>query len=57
MYGKRGRALKERSATCKACGLIGRNQSELDNHISYAHRGTASSPSVKSSEQKKHPFP
>jgi hypothetical protein len=38
-------------------GLTARNQSELDNHISYSHRGTANSPSIKSSEQKKHPFP
>ena len=57
MYGRRGKVLIERSATCKTCGLTARNQSELDNHISYAHRGTANSLSIKSSEQKKHPVP
>jgi hypothetical protein len=49
--------LMERSAMWKTCGLTARIQSELDNHISYAHRRTANSPSIKSSEQKKHPFP
>jgi hypothetical protein len=37
--------------------LTARNQSELDDHISHAHKYTADSNSVKSSEQKKDPFP
>lgn len=39
--GKRDREiLRERSATCKTCGLTARNQYELDDHISHAHGGT-----------------
>ena len=39
--GKRdGEILRERSATCKTCGLTARNQYELDDHISHAHGGT-----------------
>jgi hypothetical protein len=38
---ERGKVLRERSATCKTCGLTARNQSELDNHINHAHRVTA----------------
>jgi hypothetical protein len=50
--------LEKRSATCKTCGLTARNQSELDNHISYAHTDAADPASTKrSSEQKKDPFP
>ena len=49
---------RERSATCKTCGLTARNLSELDNHINHAHRHTSNSGSVKeSAEQKKDPFP
>jgi hypothetical protein len=33
MYGRRGKVLIESLATRKTCGLIARNQSELDNHI------------------------
>jgi hypothetical protein len=29
--------LKERSATCKTCGLTARNQYELDDHVRHAH--------------------
>jgi hypothetical protein len=32
--------LRERSATCKTCGLTARNQYELDDHVSHAHEGT-----------------
>jgi hypothetical protein len=50
--------LEERSATCKTCGLTARNQSELDNHISHAHRDASNSGPIKeSAEQKKDPFP
>jgi hypothetical protein len=50
--------LRERSATCKTCGLTARNQHELDDHISYAHRDASNSGSIKkSAEQKKDPFP
>lgn len=31
--------LRERSATCKKCGLTARNQFELDDHINHAHKG------------------
>jgi hypothetical protein len=31
--------LRERSATCKRCGLTARNQFELDDHINHAHKG------------------
>ena len=49
--------LKERSATCKTCGFTARNQHELDNHISHAHRDASNSGSIKkSTEQKKDPF-
>jgi hypothetical protein len=61
MRGQRDREiLKERSATCKTCGLTARNQSELDNHIRHAHGSTAdfgSSKKVSSAEQKIDPFP
>ena len=50
--------LRERSATCKTCGLTARNQHELDDHVSYAHRDASNSGSIKkSAEQKKGPFP
>ena len=50
--------LRERSATCKTCGLTARNQHELDDHVSYAHRDASNSSSIgKSAEQKKGPFP
>jgi hypothetical protein len=46
--------LRERSATCKTCGLTARNQHELDDHISYAHTDASNSGSIKeSAEQKK----
>ena len=51
-------SLRERSATCKTCGLTARNQHELDDHISHAHRDASNSGSIKeSAEQKKDPFP
>jgi hypothetical protein len=59
-YGKeRDRGiLRERSATCKTCGLTARNQNELNDHISHAHRDASNSGSIKeSAEQKKDPFP
>jgi hypothetical protein len=37
---KEGEILRERSATCKTCGLTARNQYELDDHVSHAHEGT-----------------
>ena len=50
--------LRERSATCKTCLLTARNQYELDNHISHAHRDASNSGSVKeSAEQKRTHFP
>jgi hypothetical protein len=50
--------LRERSATCKTCGLTARNQHELDDHISYAHTEASNSGSMgKSAEEKKDPFP
>ena len=51
--------LRERSATCKTCGLTARNQRELDDHISYAHRDASNTSSIKKSEEqrKKGPFP
>jgi hypothetical protein len=50
--------LRERSATCKTCGLTARNQHELDDHISYAHTEASNSASMgKSAEEKKDPFP
>ena len=53
-----GGILRERSATCKTCGLTARNQNELDDHISHAHRDASNSGSIKeSAEQKKDPFP
>jgi hypothetical protein len=48
--GKRdGEILRERSATCKTCGLTARNQYELDDHVSHAHEGT---PTTDSSSKK-----
>jgi uncharacterized C2H2 Zn-finger protein len=48
--GKRdGEILRERSATCKTCGLTARNQYELDDHVSHAHEGT---PATDSSSKK-----
>ena len=51
--------LRERSATCKTCGLTARNQHELDDHISYAHRDASNTSSIKKSveQRKKGPFP
>ena len=51
--------LRERSATCKTCGLTARNQRELDDHVSYAHRDASNSGSIKKSteQKKKGPFP
>jgi hypothetical protein len=63
MGGQRDREiLKERSATCKTCGLTARNQYELDSHIRHAHGSTADFDSSKkklssSAEQKIDPFP
>jgi uncharacterized C2H2 Zn-finger protein len=36
--------LRERSATCKKCGLTARNQFELDDHINHAHKGDNRAP-------------
>ena len=53
-----GEFSRERSATCETCGLTARNQHELDDHISHAHRDASNSGSIKeSTEQKKDPFP
>jgi hypothetical protein len=41
-----GENLRERSATCKTCGLTARNQNELDDHISHAHGGTRTTDST-----------
>jgi hypothetical protein len=51
--------LRERSATCKKCGLTARNQFELDDHISHAHAGdnVADESGPKNSEQKQEPNP
>jgi hypothetical protein len=63
MGGQRDREiLKERSATCKTCGLTARNQSELDDHIRHAHGSIGdfgfSKKEVSSSEEQKiDPFP
>jgi hypothetical protein len=64
MGGQRDREiLKERSATCKTCGLTARNQSELDSHIRHAHGSIGKFDSSKkklsstSEEQKIDPFP
>jgi hypothetical protein len=36
--GKRDENIRrDRSATCKRCGLTARNQIELDDHINHAH--------------------
>jgi hypothetical protein len=43
--------LRERSATCKTCGLTARNQHELDDHISYAHTDASNSGSIKKSAE------
>lgn len=43
---KRGRdIIRERSATCKKCGLTARNQFELDDHLKHAHGGSKNSSS------------
>jgi uncharacterized C2H2 Zn-finger protein len=39
MENKDWEILRERSATCKRCGLTARNQFELDDHINHAHKG------------------
>ena len=50
--------LRERSATCKKCGLTARNQSELDDHVSHAHAGNnLAAESPKNSERKHEPNP
>ena len=46
-----GEFLRERSATCETCGLTARNQHELDDHISHAHRDVSNSASVKESTE------
>ena len=43
--------LRERSATCKTCVLTARNQYELDDHISHAHRDASNSGSIKESAE------
>ena len=42
MENKDWEILRERSATCKRCGLTARNQLELDDHINHAHKGNNS---------------
>ena len=37
--------LRERSATCKRCGLTVRNQFELDDRLNHAHGGSKNSSS------------
>jgi hypothetical protein len=51
--------LRERSATCKKCGLTARNQFELDDHINHAHKGTnrAANSGFKNHERKHEPHP
>jgi hypothetical protein len=46
--------LRERSATCKKCGLTARNKFELDDHVSHAHAGdnVADESGPKNSERK-----
>jgi hypothetical protein len=66
MGGQRDREiLKERSATCKTCGLTARNQYELDDHVRHAHGSIGDFgfskkkvySSSSSEEQKIDPFP
>ena len=46
--------LRERSATCKKCGLTARNQFELDDHINHAHKGNPAAESGFKNHKKNH---